>query len=297
MLIGMSLYVCRQTIVDRQATLVCDSVLYPGRKYTRMAVSNDYMILTAETYQQSDSVWSVLVAKIDLRTMSREWESVSHPIDGYPLLLFQPRHITALLSNSIVIADIDRYRLSVYDEKMRRESESEMSIPGWIDHSVDMRRTVQKRRGVQVKSHLDSLRSFAYGTWSIRRIDALDDSLLLVTIQSPCRVEEGVMAGKPQLRYDVWAKRENVLVPVALDYRTPSPSEDEMVHLCREWPIGEGFTLLSGRIVLIEPSLTNAMLSGTYADMIRNVRKRLAEEDDPPGSLLLIKVDYPACDP
>lgn len=291
LLIGMNLYVCRSRDANEELALVCDTAIFLGRKYTSVMASESHLFLVSELFVRDDTTETIAVTRIGLPSMNREWERQSRAIDGYPLLLFQPRRIATILPTAVVIADIDRYRLRLYDDEMRLESEAELSIAGWGDHGADIRRTVRNSRNSPVKSLIDSLRRIAYGTWSIRRVDALNDTLLLVTMQTPFRVKTGVMEGKPELRYDVWVKRKRSLLPVVLDFRTSSPTEDQAVSVVREWPLGEGFATVANRIMVVAPCVSNQDLSGTYGELIKSVRTRVLREADPPGSLLFMSID------
>lgn len=288
LLIGMKLFVFRPTTSGARIVIRCDTVLQFTTKYTSLYRDRGYVILTAETFRKQDTSETIRIAKVKIDPLNLEWERYTLPIDGYPLLLFQPRHVAATLSGRIIVADIDRYRLRSYDSNMRLVSESVLAIQDWTSHGDDIRHALQQGRSAAVKTLIDTLRQFAYSTWSVRRIDALNDSLLLVTLQTPNRIGSGIMTGKPEFRYDLWVWREDSLVLVGFDFRTPSPSEDDVVELSRQWPPGDAFTVLSKRIVLVEPCVAKSMVGQTYGEMIRSVKSRLADDSDPNAALVLI---------
>lgn len=293
MVIGTQFFVFTPLVRGSQIVMGCDTTMLLATHYTSILRSRNRIILVADTYQHDDTVGTLDVAAVDIHPVRIVWARTTRAIDGYPLLLFRPRRIAAMVANAIVIADVDRYRLRLYDGELRLISTSEGFIQGWASHGRDIHDVVRAARSEELHSLIDSLRIFAYDTWSVRRVDAVGDSLLLVTLQTPYRVDRGVMTEKPALRYDLWVRRGDSLVPTSVQAVTPSPSDDEIIGVSRKWPPGDLFFVTADRIVRAEPCLTNEMLRMTYAEAINSVKTRLVSQVDPSGTLVFISTVVP----
>lgn len=154
---------------------------------------------------------------------------------GVEFVSFVPRRLIATDGSRIFVSDLSRYRIIVYDMSGRPVDSIVRRPEQWIDvyglgyPGIDQSELINTNReqGERASRRMDHLRSFAYAMSSVRLIQPLNDSTLLVTFATGRKLPRGMLEGRVEVKHDIWHRTASGWRPLKLDIDdfNPEPSQ------------------------------------------------------------------------
>lgn len=232
-------------------------------------------------------------AEVDLNAGAVKWETPLPDPDGFQFTSFIPRRVLAFVEGGVLVSDLTRYRIMLYDSLGRSLSTLTRGIPAWeeqYDSSFRQFRPLTGKVPYNMKGLLDTLRPYLSRLYMIRLIDAVDDSTLLVAWQSPRKHESGRLKGLEKVYYDVWRRRGGAWALDVADVPDFNPQMTDSFAVHRAVPLlWEYWSLGQSKIAVLDPLPPMDLRSKTYDD-IRKAVDSAAVEGEPPFSLIQFKV-------
>lgn len=213
--------------------------------------------------------------------------------EGFQFTSFVPRRIMEFTRDEILVADIPRYRINVYDHAGKPVALLERRIDDW-ERTFD---TGYRSYVIPIgkvpfgaKGMLDSLRPYVFTRYMIRLIDLVDDSTLMVAWQSPGKHESGELKGVWKVYYDIWRASAGKWSLVAHDLPDFSPQASDSFDTHTMMPLFWTYhNLGNSRLGRIAPIPEMNMHGSTFGEIQRRADSIMAE-GDPPYSLIRYKV-------
>lgn len=164
---------------------------------------------------------------------------------GVEFVSFVPRSLIAADGSRIFVSDLSRYRIIVYDTSGRPTDSIVRSPEQWIDvyglgyPGIDQSDLVNTNReqGERVSQRMDHLRSFAYTMSSIRLIQTMNDSTLLVTFATGRKLARGMLEGHVEVKHDIWHRTKSGWRPLQLDIDDFNPERSQRLADERMLPL------------------------------------------------------------
>lgn len=145
---------------------------------------------------------------IDLKKNTVSSHIFESPI-GFPLTYFQPRRIISFFKNSILVSDITKYQVRIYDTKFQLISEFRRPSIDWDkDSNVNFNKKL-----TQLKTLKDLLKYGVYFTeatdkyYTIVNVDFLDDTTILVCYSTSLKSKDISF----EFYFDIWKKNDKGL--------------------------------------------------------------------------------------
>ncbi len=222
--------------------------------------------------------------------------------EGVEYTLFAPRSVVAVWDQMVVVSDITRYRVKLYDLSGAERGVIQREVPGWIAVDIEERGTIDPeelsphspKNRMSIRQYIDTLRPTAYSTSNIRRVDFLNDSTLLVTYFNGKTVEKGPMKGTI-IEYDIWRRRNNRWELLAGDIPDFSYDLDDNLSIERMLPLSYAFKRggLSNFLYRIEECVPFQTFDVKYSELPSIMEQYLIEHGKLYHSLFLYSFKEP----
>jgi len=265
------------------------NVLATRNNYSKIQLLDSTLILTGCGYNSEniDSTFHTYIGSINCEQGRIIYEKQLPDPQGIMFMRFQPRHIIDVSNNNLLISDITRYQIKVFDRLLLQTAVLERKPKEWLGASdLGYKRFVTNYFLNHPREMLDSLRSYYYSLSLIEFAKFINDSTILVGWNTTKVFTTGLLEKTKILCYDIWVKRNNVWTLLAYDMHNINPALDSSPSTTHTFPLLQRFDMVDSHVAGVEQISVPLWNDWTY-EKIKNEEEKYLQNNDANYTLFL----------
>lgn len=210
------------------------------------------------------------------------WERSLPDPHGSVFMFFRPRSVLDCSGKEILVSDIDRYEINLFDLNYGHIATLRRDSKRWVGATDTgyMKLVPAVSTQYHPKKLIEELTPFMETKSFIKRADFVNDSTLLVS-WLPGRTVDLVSAkiGIEITLYDIWRKSGNEWKLIAADLESPIPPLTEIFSETGRWPLAYDYFCNESYLVGLEPIPVSLYSGKTLADIGKEINEYYLEHE------------------
>ncbi|GEM_PF-5272194 len=259
----------RLSIYDRHNKHIINSISVP-RPYTYIKfVDNKLFLMESGIYSSNRNTKTRTHLGIyNLSDNTLNNYDIKDP-ENYQFSYFSPTKFVAISKKCFIVSEIDKYKLRLYDYDLNNVNTISYRHKDWvkIDESLYKDIKPSKIKNHTAKYYIDMLRPYYFDMSFIRKINFINDSLLLINWTIP------IKNIKKKELYDIWKynKTNNKFEPLKLKLTDKIPNMDNKFIDTKILPFYNNYIVMDNYLIDIQPIPISIYQDITYQELLEKI--------------------------